>query len=299
MARSNAQIVLARVQAWNRQNPKARLDPAAVLAVAGSEGLGGGVGDQGTSFGPFQLHQGGALPRGISLSQGHAWAWSPAGIDYALRHIASVAGGQTGAQAVRSIVTRFERPANPGAEVTRSLASMGMAPSTSASRPGAQGASGSAAQVTGASRDGVDALAALLLSRSFQPPPIDALGTVKNPTVHLETGSPPDALDALTLAKQYIDSTRGSFTNPGFAQYVHGLNGTSLPDSTIGQSAHGTHTSQPQAGDLAFFGGPPSHSGVMIDGTHALHGTDGGTVLRISSLAHPVYQSALTTIRRV
>src|SRR5215471_11127055 len=92
------------------------LDPRAVLAVAGQEGLAGGIGDQGTSFGPFQLHYGGAYPgsapRG-SPQQSHAWAWSPQGLDYALGRIAQVAGGQRGEQAVRSIVSQFERPADP------------------------------------------------------------------------------------------------------------------------------------------------------------------------------------------
>ena len=95
------------------------LDPAAVLAVAGAEGMGGGVGDGGTSFGPFQLHIGGALPRG----KDRAWAESPAGIDYALRQIAAVARGLTGRAAVEAIVRRFERPANPDAEIARAWSS--------------------------------------------------------------------------------------------------------------------------------------------------------------------------------
>jgi hypothetical protein len=95
--------------------PKYGLDTRAVLAVAGVEGLGGGVGDSGTSFGPFQLHVGGALPKGKS----RAWAESPAGIEYALQKIATVARGLTGQAAIKAIVTRFERPAAPGAEVSK------------------------------------------------------------------------------------------------------------------------------------------------------------------------------------
>lgn len=91
------------------------LDPLAVLAVANAEGLGGGVGDNGTSFGPFQLHVGGALPRGKT----QAWAESPAGIDYALRQIARVARGLTARQAIEMIVRRFERPADPEGEIAR------------------------------------------------------------------------------------------------------------------------------------------------------------------------------------
>lgn len=102
------------------------LDPNAVLAVAKQEGLGGGVGDQGTSFGPWQLHEGGALPQGIANPQ--QWAWSPAGVTYALSRIANVAKGLHGSQAVNAIVSRFERPANPGKEIAGALAAYGGAP---------------------------------------------------------------------------------------------------------------------------------------------------------------------------
>ena len=54
--------------------PRYGVDPAAALAVAAQEGLSGRVGDAGTSFGPFQLHRGGALPAG----RGRAWAESNA-----------------------------------------------------------------------------------------------------------------------------------------------------------------------------------------------------------------------------
>lgn len=93
------------------------LDPRAVFAIAQHEGLSGGVGDNGTSFGPFQLHQGGALPSGIPLSSANQWAWSPQGLDYALSRIGSVAGGLKGLPAIEAISTRFERPANPQAEI--------------------------------------------------------------------------------------------------------------------------------------------------------------------------------------
>lgn len=100
------------------------LDPQAIIAIAGHEGLGGGIGDNGTSFGPFQLHYGGAYPssapHGAQASQ--AWAWSPQGIDYALRQIQGVAGGLHGLTAIENISRRFERPANPGAEIADAAA---------------------------------------------------------------------------------------------------------------------------------------------------------------------------------
>lgn len=105
----------------HRYSARYNVDPEAALAVAQMEGLSGRVGDQGTSFGPFQLHVGGALPRG----KGRAWAESPAGIEYAIRQMAKVAGGLRGEAAVRAIVSRFERPANPGKEIAGALARLG------------------------------------------------------------------------------------------------------------------------------------------------------------------------------
>jgi hypothetical protein len=103
------------------------LDPQAVLAVAKQEGLGGGIGDNGTSFGPFQLHYGGAYPswapQGQQASQ--QWAWSPEGIKYALNQIAPVARGLKGQQAISNIVTRFERPADPSSEIAKAVGAYG------------------------------------------------------------------------------------------------------------------------------------------------------------------------------
>lgn len=94
------------------------VDPNAALAIASVEGgFNGAVGDNGTSFGPFQLHEGGALPNG----RGSQWANSPAGIDYAMRHIASVAHGLHGQSAVAAISRGFERPANPSAEISKAM----------------------------------------------------------------------------------------------------------------------------------------------------------------------------------
>ena len=105
------------------------LDPRAVLAVASQEGLGGGVGDNGTSFGPWQLHQGGAYPSFApqDAAGAQAWAWSPQGINYALGRINQVAGGLKGQQAVQSIVQNFERPANPSGEIAGAEQAYGIA----------------------------------------------------------------------------------------------------------------------------------------------------------------------------
>lgn len=91
-------------------------DPNAVVAVGYAEGgFPGAVGDRGTSFGPFQLHQGGALPAGLSGSSAATWANAKAGLNYALQKITAVAKGLVGMQAVDAIVTGFEKPADGGA----------------------------------------------------------------------------------------------------------------------------------------------------------------------------------------
>lgn len=96
------------------------LDPLAVLSVVHSEGgLYAVTGDGGTSFGPFQLHRGGALPAGHS-SDAQAWANSPEGVDYALNQIQGVASGERGPTAIYSIVNGFEHPLNVPAEVSSS-----------------------------------------------------------------------------------------------------------------------------------------------------------------------------------
>lgn len=107
----------------SQQAPRYHLDAKAVLAVAAVEGLSGSVGDNGTSFGPWQLHKGGAYPASApqAPSEANAWAWSPAGIDYTLARMSGVAGNQKGAQAVHSLVFGFERPADPRGEFLRAM----------------------------------------------------------------------------------------------------------------------------------------------------------------------------------
>lgn len=100
---------------------KFRLDPAAVRAVAlGEGGLSyGAVGDNGTSFGPFQLHVGGALPKGEDAS----FANSETGIEYAMRKMSEAgAQGLTGPEAIEMIIRKFERPLDPDTSVRNALA---------------------------------------------------------------------------------------------------------------------------------------------------------------------------------
>lgn len=136
--------------------PKYGLDPAAVLAVASQEGLGGGIGDKGTSFGPWQLHAGGALPPqeygGPNSPQTQGWAWSTAGVDYALAQISASASGLSGLPAIEAIVTGFERPADPSKEISGAASHYGSfsgGGAATVSAPAAQDVSFQTASLTG------------------------------------------------------------------------------------------------------------------------------------------------------
>lgn len=135
------------VQALQRELVKfPQIDPRAELAIAAHEGLSGGIGDGGHAFGPNQLNNAGGVLTGKFAGQTPAqinqWAWSPAGIDYALQGIAKAAGGLKGLPAIQAITTRFERPANPQAEIADAAHHYGL-PATGGAAP----AGGSAFQM--------------------------------------------------------------------------------------------------------------------------------------------------------
>jgi murein DD-endopeptidase MepM/ murein hydrolase activator NlpD len=106
------------------------VDPRAALVVAPGEGglvnRPDDIGDVagGGSYGPFQLYAQGALPRQYrgNPQAADAWAWSPQGIEYAIRKMAEAgARGLQGPAAVEAIIRRFERPAKPDASVAAAL----------------------------------------------------------------------------------------------------------------------------------------------------------------------------------
>lgn len=128
------------------------IDPGAAraeLAVAQMEGWSGAIGDQGTSFGPFQLHKGGAYPRSAPQDprQANRWAWSKKGLSYADDRIRAAVPNidqLPPAMQVDQIVRRFERPANPNAEVAGALQKLGGVTPTSGrgARPSSSSGSG-------------------------------------------------------------------------------------------------------------------------------------------------------------
>lgn len=199
MASSNAQVLLGQVQAWNAAHPNQKLDPAATLAVARQEGLSGAIGDGGHAFGDFQLNNAGGVITGKfagTPAQIEAWANSPQGINYALAGLAKVAANQTGDQAVNSIVSRFERPANIPKEIAGatgalgsygSLASLPAAQQTTAAIPFVPKVVGTVAQPTSAPASTLDAstqalLEALLASHPANQAPVVAPAITPLPT---------------------------------------------------------------------------------------------------------------------
>jgi cell wall-associated NlpC family hydrolase len=130
---------MANVQQWpsliTYYAQKYGVDPEAAMAVASVEGLSGGVGDGGHAFGPFQLNDAGGVITGRPGDH-RSFAESPAGIEFAMRQIASVAKGLKGEAAVHAIVTQFERPKDPTGEIKNALAVLGKTPLPSAKGPG-------------------------------------------------------------------------------------------------------------------------------------------------------------------
>ncbi len=128
---------------------KAGVDARAALAVAMTEGgtKFGAVGDSGTSFGPFQLHIGGASPFSDPRKAAQ-FANSIEGITYALQKMAAAgAAGKSGFDAIKAIVYSFERPANPAAEVAKALTYYKQIPAQLGEGLAAAGAQTSAATV--------------------------------------------------------------------------------------------------------------------------------------------------------
>ena len=148
------------------------LDPAAVKAVAMGEGglKWGAQGDRGifrrgrfiptsegppTSFGPFQMHLGGALPLSMSGAEAAAFANSPKGIQAALQMMArGGAAGLTGEAAIRAIISNFERPADIPKSIAAALGRYGQF--TGAGAGGGGAGAGSKTKTIDLSGDGTE-----------------------------------------------------------------------------------------------------------------------------------------------
>lgn len=80
-----------------------------------------------------------------------------------------------------------------------------------------------------------------------------------------------NASGVIGIAKQYIGvpyvyggSTPSGFDCSGFTQYVFAKAGKSIPRVTTAQQAAATPVSDPQPGDLVFFGSPSYHMGIYL-----------------------------------
>lgn len=80
-----------------------------------------------------------------------------------------------------------------------------------------------------------------------------------------------NASGVIGIAKQYIGvpyvyggSTPSGFDCSGFTQYVFAKAGKSIPRVTTAQQAAATPVSNPQPGDLVFFGSPSYHVGIYL-----------------------------------
>lgn len=92
------------------------LDPAAMLAIASQEGIGGAIGDGGLAYGPWQDHVTEFNRIGYSgpvrnNQDVQAFMWSPDGVDFVMRSmVAAGAAGLTGYDAIVRMATFYERP---------------------------------------------------------------------------------------------------------------------------------------------------------------------------------------------
>lgn len=254
---------------------KARnLDLNALLAIAAHEGASGGIGDGGHAFGPFQLNNaGGVLTgkfRGMTPQQENAWAWSPAGINYALDGIARVASGQRGAQAITSIASRFERPANVGAEISDALAhyGKGAGPVSATAVPVSPGA----AAAPSPQPSGGNILGSLISSTN------QSLGLGSSPTLaSLLNGSFSPAGPRAPMAAAPAPAGRGGMTqidgvtvdqaiSPALQQLItrFGVKPTSgYRDAAHNAQVGGASNSDHLRGDAVDFGGTPQQLAAL------------------------------------
>jgi cell wall-associated NlpC family hydrolase len=283
------------------------LDPKAVLAIASVEGgFNGSIGDHGTSFGPFQLHEGGALPAG----KGNAWANSPQGLGYALDSMVKDGiAGLRGQAAVSAISSKFERPANVPAEISKAMGRYG-GPVPS----GGPAALGQGSAMLGGGNPNAAAVAMQMLSQAQQMAqpaqagaPPTSLSMFSDPssllamsmqnaqaqqnislspggklTVANATPGSPEDLAAVKLAEHYLGTPYvyggdkpGGFDCSGLLQFVWGKNGVKIPRTTYQQWGAGKPISlnNLQPGDAVFYKGSDSvvQGGKVLPGHVAMY----------------------------
>lgn len=310
------------------------VDPEAAHAIATHEGLNGRPGDANTSFGPFQLHVGGALPSG----RGRKWAESRAGVDYALRQMArSGASGLRGRRAVSVIASRFERPANVPVEIADAMAHYGQGRSASRGLSGRTAGLSTLARNVSKGRyttgqiqeqqDRLSQIGSLLGQVNPDVAPIiqQAMSSAYSrmtaareadtgkmiPIVRQAGGGAVTKGEQriVNTAKQYLGtpykwggSKPGGFDCSGFVQYLYGRAGIQLGRTTYQQIKQGKPVGRKglKAGDVIFFkqGTDVHHEALYIGNGKFIHAPHTGDVVKISSLNDPYYKQQFAGGRR-
>jgi cell wall-associated NlpC family hydrolase len=88
----------------------------------------------------------------------------------------------------------------------------------------------------------------------------------------------------------YGGTTTAGFDCSGYTQYVFGRVGINLPRTSQAQQAAATPVSNPQPGDLVFFGYPAGHVGIYAGNGMMWDSPHTGTAVGL----HPVYSSSAT-----
>ena len=288
------------------------LDPYAVLGIGSNESGNrrNAVGDNGTSFGPFQLHVGGALPSG----RGANWADSRAGIAYALNQMAQVARGLHGNAAISAISQRFERPANPAAEIAVAERWYHQNAGAPLGAPGQIRPSGGALPArAGGGGGGANGLISALMANNASyaqtgqvaSNPMQTLNLLENRTgAQLNQPSMPASIKspaaekALSFAKAAIgtpyvwggESSKG-YDCSGLVQAAMRAAGITVGRTTYQQIQHGAHVAwgQFRPGDLIFsnFEGPgagATHVVIYLGHGRVIAAPHTGTNVQIESV---------------
>lgn len=288
-------------------------DWRALAAVSHAEsGLNpGAIGDGGSSFGLFQLHQGGALGN-MPTSQARQYLDAYRNAEFAARKIREMGiHGLTGRDAIHAFVTKFERPANPTGEIERAYAwytgkGKGLVPEAPVTTDPGLGAApsfdGGGGQSTAFAQNLIDQNAKMFKLPTIKLPAFapTRLGISAQPDgiTPDEMPHPNDVGGAIVAAaKNFLGikykwggtTPEGGFDCSGLVQYVFHKFGINTPRVSQAQFKGGqpVNPNQARPGDLVFFskGGDVHHVGIYIGGGKFLQAPRTGDVVKISPLS--------------